>query len=646
MSAVRLGSNISSLIAQRLLNAGSSELSRNYERLSSGLRINRAADDAAGLSISQSLNSDRRVFLQGIRNFNDGISLLAIADSALANLSDIAVRLKELAEQAANGTYGSKQREALDNEAQVLAQEYLRISQTTSFNGISLFNGSVDSVRLQGGYGLDGSIAAGVGGAIGTGTFVDGQSYLSPDADEERYYAALAADFNGDGIIDLASAGSEPSANGGYISVQFGYGDGTFASSKTYQLNGGEFVSYGLGANDLNGDGVLDLVTVGTNGTGLATIFIGNSDGTFKTGPAYAMTSSHSQDVELEDLNGDGIPDLIAAGNGGGAGRVAIRFGRGDGTFGAVTSYSMDLGSTRALDIKDLNGDGILDLVSAGQSGGGSTTIRLGNRDGSFRAPFSYAMETTASYDVALNDINGDGHFDIVTSGLGGGQGWATVRPGAGDGTFGAATSYQMHTSVSESVKLSDLNGDGFLDLISSGDRAGAVGEFSVRLGNGDGTFAAYTSYMTGVTAHDVAIGDFNRDGVPDITAVGGENSGPATAVTFLANTVDGVSPLLEFNLRTMAWARQALPLFSEKIQQLAMQRGEIGAYQSRIAVGMANLQTASENYAAAESRIKDADIAEESSNLVRLNILQQTGAAVLAQANLQPELALRLLSP
>src|SRR5690606_34410844 len=114
---------------------------------------------AAGLAISESLKSDRRVFNQGVRNFNDGVSLLNIADSSIESLSGIVIRLKELAEQSANGTYGAQQRKALDAEAQALSKEYSRIVHSTKFNGVHLLDGSLGGgIRLQGGYGLDGSI--------------------------------------------------------------------------------------------------------------------------------------------------------------------------------------------------------------------------------------------------------------------------------------------------------------------------------------------------------------------------------------------------------------------------------------------------------------------------------------------------------
>jgi len=135
-----------------------------------------------------------------------------------------------------------------------------------------------------------------------------------------------------------------------------------------------------------------------------------------------------------------------------------------------------------------------------------------------------------------------------------------------------------------------------------------------------------------------VALADLNGDGVLD-WAAGSGNS----VIARVAMTTSGIAPLLPFSLTTVADARQALPVFGRRRQQLAEQRGEIGAFQSRIEVARNVLEVSSENFKAAESRIRNADIADESSRLVRLNILQQAASAILAHANQQPTLALQL---
>ena len=149
--ALTLGTNIASLQAQRRLANSSASLEKTFERLSSGQRINRASDDAAGLAIADTLRADQRVATVAIRNANDGISTIAIADSALGQISGVLQRMAELAEQSANGVYSTSQRSALGNEFLALASEIERIAVTTEFNGVRLLSGG-STLTLQVGF--------------------------------------------------------------------------------------------------------------------------------------------------------------------------------------------------------------------------------------------------------------------------------------------------------------------------------------------------------------------------------------------------------------------------------------------------------------------------------------------------------------
>jgi len=149
--AITIGNNIASLQAQRRLNNSTRQLGAVYERLSSGQRINRAADDAAGLSIANSLRAQQRVASVAIRNANDGISVVAIADSSLSEIGNTLARLAELAEQSANGVFSTTQRSALQSEFTALGSEIQRIATTTEFNGVRLLSGS-QQLTLQVGF--------------------------------------------------------------------------------------------------------------------------------------------------------------------------------------------------------------------------------------------------------------------------------------------------------------------------------------------------------------------------------------------------------------------------------------------------------------------------------------------------------------
>ena len=142
---VRIFNNVPSLNAQRLLGNNNDRLAQSVERISSGIRINRASDDAAGLAISEGLRSDIRTLRQAVRNSNDGISLINITEGALNEQASILIRLRELAAQASTGTVGSTERQTIQLEFSALRNEIDRISSVTEFNGQKLVDGSLAS---------------------------------------------------------------------------------------------------------------------------------------------------------------------------------------------------------------------------------------------------------------------------------------------------------------------------------------------------------------------------------------------------------------------------------------------------------------------------------------------------------------------
>ena len=146
---LRVNTNIASINAQRNTAQVTSRLARNYQRLSTGLRISTAADDAAGLAISERLRSQVRSLSQASRNANDGISLVQVGEGALNEVSNILVRLRELAIQSANGSSSTADKETIQEEFSSLVNEINRIAQSTEFNGIRLLDGSSCSVTFQ-----------------------------------------------------------------------------------------------------------------------------------------------------------------------------------------------------------------------------------------------------------------------------------------------------------------------------------------------------------------------------------------------------------------------------------------------------------------------------------------------------------------
>ena len=146
---LRIATNVSSLTSQRHLRETRELLDRSLERLSSGYRINRAGDDAAGLAISEKLRAKTRGLVQAQRNASDGISLIQVAEGGLNEVQNILVRLRELGVQAASDTIGTRERKYLDLEYQSLKQELDRIANGTEFNGTFLLDGTGGSLDFQ-----------------------------------------------------------------------------------------------------------------------------------------------------------------------------------------------------------------------------------------------------------------------------------------------------------------------------------------------------------------------------------------------------------------------------------------------------------------------------------------------------------------
>ena len=155
---LRVNTNVTSINAQRNLSMVTERLSGNFRRLSTGLRISTAADDAAGLAISERLRSQVRSLEQAKRNANDGISFVQTAEGALNEVSSILIRLRELAIQSANGSVSGQDKDTLDEEFQSLVNEVNRIGRSTEFNGIKLLDGSNSTVTFQVGFGTTSGI--------------------------------------------------------------------------------------------------------------------------------------------------------------------------------------------------------------------------------------------------------------------------------------------------------------------------------------------------------------------------------------------------------------------------------------------------------------------------------------------------------
>ncbi len=367
------------------------------------------------------------------------------------------------------------------------------------------------------------------------------------------------ADLNGDGNLDIVVAAADTG-----ICVLLGNGDGTFQTPVVYPTIDTYPASLALAIEDVNGDGRPDLVVSAYNGgssNGVVNVLLGNGDGTFQP-PAVSTSGGGggSSSIVIKDLNGDGRPDLILADGcyspdcAGPDGGVSVLIGHGDGTFETPVTY--DAGGSGALSIAlaDVNGDGHPDLVVTNLctiaggtcAGPGGMSVLIGNGDGTFQAAVSYSSGGYLTAPVAICDVNGDGHADVIVgngcqdSSCNGGS--VSVLLGNGDGTFQPPASYSSGGYGSYSLGLADLNGDGHPDVVVAvnvTESYDSHGEVSVLGNNGNGTFQAPVIYKSGgYTATSVAIGDVSGDGRPDVVVLNSASkafkSGPGAAEVLL----------------------------------------------------------------------------------------------------------------
>jgi hypothetical protein len=303
-----------------------------------------------------------------------------------------------------------------------------------------------------------------------------------------RHSAVVTADFDGDGTPDLAYTTLMPT--GWNVSVLLNNGDGTFRSAGDFAGDGGS-----LTAADLTGSSVMDLV----NGS---KVFLGNGDGTFRFASQIAGTGLH---VAVADVNGDGKPDLVTPLSD--AGVLLVYPGNGDGTFQNPLSTGIPLLGHDAVAVGDFNGDGKIDVAVTGTN---RVRILLGNGNGTFQTGQTY-MTPSPTTSLAAVDLNGDGKLDLVAGG--------NVLLGNGNGTFQAPQDYYVSYDTSD-VTVGDFNGDGAPDFVTA-NVGGAT--LNVRLNNGDGTFVQAPHYgQANTTYFDTATTDVNGDGILDLVTTGG----------------------------------------------------------------------------------------------------------------------------
>jgi flagellin len=608
-----INTNIASLNAQRNLTTSQSALTNSLQRLSSGLRINSAKDDAAGMAIADRMTSQINGLNQAGRNANDGISLAQTAEGALSSIDEGLQRIRTLALQSANSTNSASDRAALNSEVQSALAEISRVSSTTQFNGINLLDGTFQNSQFQVGANANQTIKISIAGA----------STNQIGAYQQKGNAVSANAFTGAGFTITASGSSSPVTIG--ASVQTGTAGNNLitadsAAAKATAINAksaqtgvtatatnsvtgaGPVARSGLASGDL----VINGVSIGAVAASTSAVTQGQNAATAINAQSSLTGVSASADASTGALTltaADGRNIDIKSKTADAAGATAIQNATGlDASAGAnasghqVTTLTLAAGATG--------------------SGAGSLSEHDTVTVGGQTYEFAQSGSTVASGNVKV---------DIGT--LGG------TAAAAGDALKAAVQ--DQYTKGNTSVVVSG-SGTG---LTFTDDKLGGTAAPSFTAAStGITSFANTTPATAAADGNGVTTrGTLTLSSGTDFTVSGGADAG-------LTGTTSGLTSLSKTDISTLDGANAAIALVDGAMSQVNSMRANLGAVQNRFSSTISNLQSSSENITAARSRIQDTDFAAETASMTRGQILQQAGTAMLAQANSLPNGVLSLL--
>jgi flagellin len=599
-----INTNVASLNAQRNLTTSQGQLATALQRLSSGLRINSAKDDAAGLAISERFTTQIRGLNQAVRNANDGISLAQTAEGALSEAGNALQRIRELAIQSANSTNSASDRRALNSESAQLLAELQRNAQTTQFNGQNILDGSFSSAQFQVGANANQVISFGIQGAstnlLGayqvTGSTVtaaafDGNTFTINGTEIGVSAATSAAGVTAYSATAKATAINSKSNLTGVTATAANAITGSAVVARSALASGVltiNDVAIGAIAADVSavtqGRTAATAINAVTNQTGVSAVADASTgaltltalDGRNISLEAAGATAAQAQAIQ----NATGL-DVSAAANASGHEVVALTFGAGN----------LDTGTTALATGDTFTIEGrVYQLTTGGPVVSGNVAVLVGAA--------STPTLTVAALSNAINAEHTAGRTSIVASAAS-----ATNLTLTSD-KFGAAVAAYSTTATGTASAVISTPGTAPAD------------------GNGIETRGTIT--LSSASNFTLGGTDLNLAGL----------STASPALTRL-DTVD---------ISTVEGANAAIAVLDGALSQVTSIRADLGAVQNRFSSTVANLQATTENLSAARSRILDADFAAETASLTRAQILQQAGTAILAQANAIPQNVLSLL--
>ena len=519
-----LNTNINSLNAQNNLAGSQASLAQSLQRLSSGLRINSASDDAAGLAIAQQFTTQINGTNQAVRNANDAVSEAQTTAGALNTIVNNLQSIRTLAVESANGSNSAADRAALNNQVQQQIAEITQIAQQTTFNGLNVLNGSSGTTVYQVGANVGNTIAV----SLQQGVAANQIGQFSTAAGT----AVTAGTLTGTSTVTIGD---------GTSTVTVGP-TASFVGSTTYQ----DATSAYAKAGAINGAGLQGLTASAATSVIDNTAFSTIAGGTNGAGSTGATASTFNLTI-----NGTAIYS--------GTGNVGV----GQSLTSAAVAAQINLFSGTT---------GVTASVNTVAANGTVGAVVLSNTDGS-------NIVTTQT----------------VTAGIAGSTGGSAGVAGAGTGLGTVLAAGGTGSSLTGKVTLTDSKPVTITDVGTAG---GAVA-----LGFVSGSATALSTTSSGATAT-------------------------------LANQ----------NVLTVAGSNSTISSIDAALTTVSAFQSQLGAIQNRFTAAVSNLQSTAQNLTQSRSTIQDADFAAETANLTKSNVLQQAGISVLAQANQQPQLILKLL--
>ncbi|MBE5396799.1 flagellar protein [Brevibacillus borstelensis] len=612
---MRINHNIQALNAYRQLSQNQGVVSKHLEKLSSGLRINRAADDAAGLAISEKMRSQIRGLAMAERNTMDGISLIQTAEGALGTTHEILQRMRELAVQAANGTLEEPDRAAIQNEIDQLTLEIDRIATTTQFNSKPLLRGAKEGRA-----------------------FASSDAVTYTNSNNGTWEGVITADSTSKGAVEL------------FLEPGFGNLTEAQADGITFEINGKIYELDVTGTGTTAGVGDKHVaVNIGSWATGGAdpdedaktnvnAVLAALKDAIMKNDPTFDSAASTVVDA-VNTTPSDGAFDSNT-------GKLVLK---------TVKNMTPDEAETVNVGAKDNTG-APLSGAKFYEEGKPSTTVSTlkANTDATAEKTISLSFtETPKAGDMLVID----GVTIIFDD-----QSATGYDPAAKTLTVDVANKTMDEVLKDLDKQLTNITSNYPNDLaaLNSHSISGNSLVLSTKKTD-DGK-----SFGTGSNGLDIRI--FDKDfvstagqdlklnmqiganasesmevsiGVMDAAALGlARAADHKTEITTPgANAVAGID--VSSNQEA---AKKAISIIDNAIHRVSEERSKLGAYQNRMEHTVTNLSTANENLTAAESRIRDADMAMEMTNFTKNNIINQAATAMLAQANQLPQGILQLL--